>query len=195
MLPYHDFFFSKMDELCPLPQSFYTGICDPPTAAKSLLGKVLWKSSPLFGARIVETEGYGPNDRASHGYKYKKTRSNSAMFEIGGTLYVASAYGIHKTLNIVFAPANEPVAVLIRAVELLSGGSIKGPGNVGRAFGATKLLDGSKLTLAENHFWISPAENQRRNDELRIVATPRIGLNATRCGEDALLKWRFFVST
>ena len=68
-----------------LNRSFYT----KPTldVAKNLLGKYIVRKigrEKLVG-KIIETEAYiGPQDRASHSFRGKKTKRNQAEFFIGG---------------------------------------------------------------------------------------------------------------
>jgi DNA-3-methyladenine glycosylase len=102
--------------------------------------------------------------------------------------------------------------VLIRAAEPLVGSDImlertgktkldntitKGPGNMSKAFGITKLHTGLLLNTTEL-FITEPAYAKRVYDislpalsEKDIVTTPRIGVDYAE--EDALLPYRFFV--
>ncbi len=73
-----------------------------------------------IGGRIVETEAYLHNeDLASHSAR-GPGKSNAAMFESPGTIYV---YPIHAKVcfNIVTQPKNSGAAVLIRALEPIWG--------------------------------------------------------------------------
>ncbi len=92
---------------------------DTVTMAKELLGKmlVLKNNNEIFAGYIVETEAYlGEKDKACHSYQNKKTRKNEAMFEKSGTVYIYTMH-THKMLNIVSCEADNPQAVLIRALE------------------------------------------------------------------------------
>ncbi len=103
-----------------LPREFF----DRPSAkvAKDLLGKLLWRdtSEGKCGGRIVEVEAYeGAKDSAAHSYRGLTPR-NASMFGPPGHAYV---YAIHSRwcVNVVTEPEGVPTAVLIRAIEPLSG--------------------------------------------------------------------------
>jgi DNA-3-methyladenine glycosylase len=72
-------------------------------------------------ARIVEVEAYGgPDDRASHA-RFRSTGRNRVMAGSAGLAYVYLVYGMYDCLNVVTGPEGAASAVLIRAVEPLSG--------------------------------------------------------------------------
>ena len=97
-------------------------------AARALLGARLVRDAapgddpaePRIG-RIVEVEAYiGIEDRASHA-RMGPTPRNAVMFGPPGIAYVYLVYGMHHCLNVVTEPAPRPAALLIRAVEPVSG--------------------------------------------------------------------------
>ncbi len=101
-----------------LSREFYT----QPTlwVAQNLLGKYFIRKvgkKKLIG-KIIETEAYiGPQDRASHAYKGKKTKRNEAEFLIGGHVYIYLVYGMYWQFNISTSQDGKPECVLVRAVE------------------------------------------------------------------------------
>jgi DNA-3-methyladenine glycosylase len=176
------------------------------TIARELLGKLIitsFNGEETMG-RIVETEAYqGITDRASHAYMGRRTPRTEVMFSRGGIAYVYLCYGIHHLFNVVTGSENNPHAVLIRAIEPISGTASmlkrsgrsrwdpaigSGPGNVTRVLGiitshSGMSLQDEKLYLAQDEFLL-PADH--------IVATPRIGVEYAR--EDALLPYRFIIA-
>jgi DNA-3-methyladenine glycosylase len=146
----------------PLPPAFYAR----PAAevAPLLIGKML--RSTLGGAetvgRIVETEAYtGPDDPACHAARrIGRTARNQAMYGPPGTAYVYLSYGIHWCLNAVTDRDEHPAAVLIRALEPLTGldamrgrrktrdrDLARGPGRLAQALAISGSLDGHPLHL------------------------------------------------
>ncbi len=154
--------------------------------ARELLGCVLLREidGTLAGGPIVETEAYLPSgDPANHAYRGRSAR-NASMFAIGGTAYV---YTIHARycLNAVTGPADEPAAVLIRAIEPRWGleamrrrrgrerDLTRGPARLCEALGIDLGFDGWDLTQGRS-LWIGPAIEPI--DPRRIIATPRVGI-------------------
>jgi len=88
--------------------------------AKELLGKYIVRKTEkgkLIG-KIIETEAYiGPQDKASHAYKGKRTARNEAEYLTGGHIYIYLVYGMYWQLNITTAEKDQPECVLIRAIE------------------------------------------------------------------------------
>ena len=130
--------------------------------APDLLGARMLHASPegVVGGRIVEVEAYhGPEDLAAHSARGMTPR-NAVMFGPVGHLYVYLIYGLHHCLNVVAGPGAKPEAVLIRAMEIDVGLELArrrrgadmpphrlaaGPGNVGKALGVDRALDGADL--------------------------------------------------
>lgn len=105
-----------------LTRAFYRR--DAQTVARHLLGQRLVRV--LRGRRlagiIVETEAYlGPQDQAAHSRNGHRSVRNQVMYADGGHAYVYFTYGLHHCVNVVCGRVNEPVAVLIRAIEPTEG--------------------------------------------------------------------------
>lgn len=187
-----------------LPLSFYWNM-HVTDVAKSLLGKLLITNfhQQLTIGRIVETEAYnGVEDRASHAFGGRYTPRTKTMYAQGGCAYVYLCYGIHEMFNVVTGSENTPHAILIRAIEPVTGIAImqqrmgknkadysigRGPGNVTKALGIHRQHNGRLLTetdlyIADDGFKVLPTD---------IVITQRIGVDYA--GEDALLPYRFLL--
>jgi len=187
-----------------LPLSFYWDM-HVTDVAKSLLGKLLITNfhQQLTIGRIVETEAYnGVEDRASHAFGGRYTPRTKTIYAQGGCAYVYLCYGIHEMFNVVTGSENTPHAILIRAIEPVTGIAImqqrmgknkadysigRGPGNVTKALGIHRQHNGRLLTetdlyIADDGFKVLPTD---------IVITQRIGVDYA--GEDALLPYRFFL--
>jgi DNA-3-methyladenine glycosylase len=140
--------------------------------------------------RIVETEAYmGPEDLAAHSSRGRTARTD-VMFGEPGHAYVYFIYGFWYCLNVVTAPAGVPHAVLVRALEPVSGITDKtwGPGLLCRAMNIDRKLNGADL-LGDVLWLEQPA---RRPKRARITRTARIGVDYA--GDWAKRPWRFFDS-
>src|ERR1044072_3277475 len=94
-------------------------------AAPRLLGCILERTvnGKTLRGRIVETEAYHQSAVASHSYKGQTPRTE-VMFGPAGHLYVYFTYGMHYCCNVVTGPSGQRAAVLIRALEPLTGQDI-----------------------------------------------------------------------
>lgn len=137
---------------------------DPVTVAKALLGQILVRKlddGTELSGRIIETEAYlGVKDKASHSYGGRRTKRNESMYLDGGHAYVYFIYGMHWCFNVVTDRVDVPTAVLIRALEPITGidemkrrrGCEKlselcsGPAKLTKALSVDRTLDGSDLT-------------------------------------------------
>ncbi len=106
----------------PLPQSFFGR--DTITVAKELVGCVIQvrgAEGKEVSGRIVEVEAYeGENDPASHAGRGRTPRSE-IMFGPPGYAYVYLIYGMHHCLNFVTEADGAAGAVLVRALEPVTG--------------------------------------------------------------------------
>ena len=62
--------------------------------AQDLLGKIIYVNinGNISSAIITETEAYqGPEDKASHAYKNKRTKRTDVMYNNGGCCYISSS--------------------------------------------------------------------------------------------------------
>lgn len=186
-----------------LDSSFYQRT-DVLQISRELLGKSLVTridGEQTVGA-IVEVEAYcGACDRACHAYN-RRTARTEIMYQPGGHSYVYLCYGIHHLFNITSNIAGHADAILVRALEPLSGIELmlerrrmnkvekrisSGPGALSQAMGIDLTHYGSPLW--GDRIWI---EDQSWNiPEEEIVAATRIGVDYA--GEDAKLHWRFFI--
>jgi len=121
----------------PFPPVFFAQNAE--LVARQLLGAVLVRRWPdrEAGFRIVETEAYtGTQDQASHGRNHPTPRSEP-LYGAPGLSYVYRSRGIHWMFNVVCEPVGIPAAVLVRAVEPLSGEwePTDGPGKLCRVLG------------------------------------------------------------
>lgn len=159
--------------------------------ARDLIGCVVEHHG--VSGTIVETEAYHECEPACHAFLGVTPRTG-VLFGEPGVAYVYRSYGIHALLNAVCEPAGVGAAVLIRALEPLSGieqirsrrGVVRdrdlcsGPGKLTQALGvgmsdnATSLLDGPVT--------IGAGESERP----QVIVGPRIGISKA-----VELPWRF----
>ena len=173
--------------------------------ANDLLGKVLYTQihGEITAGIIVETEAYfGVDDKASHAYGGRHTNRTQTLYGQGGIAYVYLCYGIHNLFNVVTSVKGEPHAVLIRAVEPLTGKELiefrrnmpvtkaaisAGPGSAARALGIDRSFNEKDLTGEE--VWIEDHGIRYSPDD--IIACPRVGVAYAQ--DHADLPWRFFI--
>jgi DNA-3-methyladenine glycosylase len=169
-----------------LPVSFFARPAE--VVARELLGALVVSSidGRRTAGRIVETEAYlGYDDPASHGYRHRRHARNQALFGPAGTWYVYLSYGMHWCANLVCGEAGQASAVLLRALEPVSGletmrerrGGVgdrqlcSGPGRLCQALAITRDQDGAPLrrsgVIVRPHEGLKPPV---------AIATPRIGI-------------------
>lgn len=182
---------------------------DPVTVARGLLGAVLEATTAdgsRVSGRLVEVEAYGgPGDPASHAAGGPTPRS-AIMFGPPGVAYVYFIYGMHHCLNFVTGPAGDAGAVLVRALEPLSGqGAMarrrglpagaprardlaSGPGRLCAALGIDLGWNGLPVAARLRREPGAPGRLRLLAGEppARIVASPRIGVR-----QGAATPWRF----
>jgi len=183
-----------------LPRSFY----ERPTlvVARELLGKILVHDSAAGTAsgRIVETEAYvGPDDLACHASRGRTPRTD-VMFGPPGRAYIYFIYGMYYCLNAVTEGEGYPAAVLIRAIEPLTGIDLmrarrhktrrdrelaNGPGKLCLALSIDRDLNRADLTSGPLRI------EDDGSPRPRVETSPRIGVGYA--GEWAAKPWRFTV--
>jgi len=170
----------------PLAAAFYAR----PTAevARRLLGHILVSDvgGRRTAGRIVETEAYvGPHDPACHAWNGRRTARTEQLYGPPGTAYVYFTYGMHWCLNAVTEASGYPAAVLIRALEPLSGldtmrrrrGKVPdralcaGPARLCEALGVDGKLNGR--SLGRSPLRVLHGGRTRA----RYVVTPRVGVS------------------
>jgi len=176
-----------------LNKNFYT----QPTLklSRQLLGKFLVRKigGKTIVGKIIETEGYvGPNDLASHASR-GRTKRTELMFGPNGYWYIYLIYGIYYCLNIVTEKNDYPAAILIRAVQPISGlkTDLKtdGPGKLCRAFKIDKKLNGSPAFGKKSRLWIE--DRGVKIEAGQIKKTPRIGIDYAGAYKNK--PWRFYI--
>jgi DNA-3-methyladenine glycosylase len=169
----------------PLPPDFYDRATED--VARDLLGAVLEHRTAegVVRGRIVETEAYlGPHDPACHAVAGLTARTRT-LHGPPGTAYVYFIYGMHWCFNAVTREQGHGSAVLIRAVEPLSGlelmrhrrgmaGDVSltsGPARLCDAFAITRDQDGGRLDRGP----LRILQGIDVPDE-DVVISPRIGI-------------------
>ena len=160
-------------------------------ASRALVGWTLEHGGA--SGRIVETEAYHETEPACHAHVGRTARTH-VLFEAPGTAYVHRSYGIHALFNVVAESEGVGAAVLIRALEPLTGLDTmrarrgvdaaqqlcSGPGKLTQALGIGLVLNGSDLRRGP--IGLRPPDTPAP----RLVVGPRIGITKA-----ADLPWRF----
>lgn len=160
------------------------------TVAPHLLGLTLTVGER--SGKIVEVEAYeGTDDPASHAYRGPTPRT-AVMFGPPGRLYVYLSYGVHWCANIVCHPDGVAGAVLLRAVEPLTGVSrmwanrpaarrerdlASGPGKLCAALGITADHNGIDLLDDTSPVRLTRPDDHRVVDDGALALGPRIGIS------------------
>lgn len=182
------------------------------SVARDLLGRKLVRAFPN-GLRaagvIVETEAYcngKADDLACHGARNKgrPTARTAVMFGPPGFAYVYFNYGLHWLFNIVTGETGRPGAVLIRALEPVSGESImatlrpgrprgewtNGPAKLTQALAIDGELDGLDICAPASTLWL---EMGNCMPDTAVATGPRVGLGQTP--EPWLtMPWRYWLT-
>lgn len=179
-----------------LPREFFAR--DTEVVARDLLGCLIECHSDegVTSGRIVETEAYiGEHDLACHAAA-GRTRRTEPLYGRPGSSYVYFVYGIHWCFNAVTREEGLPSAVLIRALEPVSGVDLmrrrrgaarkdadltNGPGKLCAALG----IDARHNALPLNRPPILIRAGDGVADEM-VEITPRIGI---RESADWPLRW------
>jgi len=179
--------------------------------AKELLGKILIHEvgGKKLSGKIVETEAYmGIDDKAAHSYGGKRTPRNEIMYGEAGFSYVFLIYGLHSCFNVVVNEADNPQAVLIRAVEPVAGSDemsvlrfkkqlneltksqiktlTNGPGKLSNALGIDRSCNGADLCGSSLYI------EEGREDSFDITTTKRVGIDYAEEAVD--FPWRFYIT-
>lgn len=158
-----------------LPRPFYRRPAE--IVAKDMLGKyiIVNKGKSRREGKIIETEAYiGPQDKASHAYKGKRTSRNKVEFLEGGYIYIYLVYGIHWQLNIVTGKAGDPQCVLIRALGSNPKNLASGPGKLCRYLGLNKSFYGEDVAGGKKFWMEDRGEKIKKKD---IASAKRIGID------------------
>ncbi|MDA8068685.1 MAG: DNA-3-methyladenine glycosylase [Actinomycetota bacterium] len=163
--------------------------------AQALIGCVV--SCGECSGMIVETEAYHDSEPACHAFIGRTPRTET-LFGPPGIAYVYLSYGVHALLNAVCEPEGVGAAVLIRAIEPLTGVELmaarrglsprcpralcSGPGKLTQALGVTLADNGTDLS--DGRIVIS-GRGRRLGDPV-VQRDRRIGISKAR-----ELPWRF----
>ena len=179
-----------------LPRAFYER--ETEIVAREMLGTVLECETDvgLASGIIVETEAYlGEHDLACHAAAGRTARTE-ALYGPPGTSYVYFIYGMYWCFNAVTRTEELPSAVLVRALEPLSGTALmhkrrpgirnevdltNGPGKLCTALGIVGSMSGKSLQRKP----LVIREGKPVPDE-KVEVTTRIGITKSA---DWPLRW------
>ncbi|MDP9279559.1 MAG: DNA-3-methyladenine glycosylase [Gemmatimonadota bacterium] len=179
-----------------LPRAFYER--ETEIVAREMLGAVLEceTDAGLTSGIIVETEAYlGEHDLACHAATGRTARTE-ALYGPPGTSYVYFIYGMYWCFNAVTRTEGLPSAVLVRALEPLSGTALmherrpgirnevdltNGPGKLCTALGIVGSMSGKSLQRKP----LVIREGKPVPDE-KVEVTTRIGITKSA---DWPLRW------
>lgn len=192
-----------------LARTFYQE--DSLVVAKAMLGAILVHetSQGKMMARIVETEAYGGvTDRAAHSFGGRRTPRVEVMYGEAGFAYLFMIYGIHFCFNVVTNERDVPQAVLVRAVEPLSGVDAMALRRYGKALDALTKRERDNLTNGPGKLCQALGLDRQHNgvdlcgDTLYLtegdgrpfstVSTTRIGVDYAGPAKD--YPWRFYIA-
>lgn len=184
---------------------------DALSVAKGLLGKLIIRrvDGQELSAIIVETEAYmGTDDKAAHFFGGRRTPRVEVLYGEPGFSYVFFIYGMHHCFNVVTGGKGDPQAVLIRAVEPVSGLErmarnrfkkpyaqlgrkqqlqlTNGPGKLCHALEIDRACNG--LDLCGDELFIE----DRKSADFEITTSKRIGIDYAE--EARELPWRMYIT-
>ncbi|MDP1710451.1 MAG: DNA-3-methyladenine glycosylase [candidate division WWE3 bacterium] len=165
--------------------------------APELLGKFLVRRMPNGSLRegmIAEVEAYvGVEDLASHAAGGRRTARNEVMYGPPGHAYVYFTYGMHWLLNVVCSGRDDPQAVMIRSLEIVSGDSpapssalVRGPARLTKFLEIDRKLNGEDL-VESRALWIEDRGVRTEQDVIAIA--PRIGVDYAKEWKDKPLRF------
>ena len=178
-----------------LLREFYTR--DANTLAHDLIGKILVHGET--SGIIVEAEAYTADDKASHSYGRRRTQRTEIQFREGVFAYVYMIYGMHCCFNVTANVHDVPEAVLIRALEPLSGVELmkarrgtsdvvrlcNGPGKLCAALNITRKHYGEDLCADEIYI----LDDGRKYN---VMTSERVNIDyAEECRD---LLWRYYAA-
>ncbi|MBI3289973.1 DNA-3-methyladenine glycosylase [Candidatus Microgenomates bacterium] len=165
-----------------LPRYFFNRGAE--VVARDLLGKKLCRrlsDGRVLRGIITETEAYlGGEDLASHSRLGLRTERNEVMYGKPGIAYVYFTYGMHWMLNFVCSKKDDPQAVLIRGLDVVSG-----PARLTKYFAITGAMNGVDVTKSRD-LWMEEGITIPRSN---IVRTSRIGVEYAKEWKDEKLRF------